>query len=250
MKILVTFAVRAEFAPWRRRRSFLRQLAEVPVFEAAFGAAKVRAVLTGMGGEHALSAAKSALAYKPDICISTGLAGSLRDGFQPGEILVARLVSEAGEPVAVASHRELLSTAVHCGARQIERLASSKRLVRHATEKRELGVQADAVDMESYTILVEAARCGVPAVAIRAVSDAADFEMPYDFEQARDAQGQIRVMGVLPQVLRRPSGLPGLMKLARDSRLASRRLAGFLDAFIGTMADRLIPTEQDTVTAL
>jgi hypothetical protein len=90
----------------------------------------------------------------------------------------------------------------------------------------------------------------VPAIAIRAVSDAADFEMPYDFEQARDAQGQIRVMGVLSQVLRSPSGLPGLMKLARDSRLASRRLAGFLDAFIGTMADRLIPAEQDTVAAL
>jgi adenosylhomocysteine nucleosidase len=104
--------------------------------------------------------------------------------------------------------------------------------------------------MESYTILAEAARCGVPAVAIRAISDTVDFDMPYDFEQARDAQGQIRVMGVFSQVLRRPAGFPKLMRLARDSRFASRRLADFLDAFAGAMADRLIPIEQDTVAAL
>ena len=164
--------------------------------------------------------------------------------------MAARLVSEVGEPVAVASHRELLSTAVDCGARQIERLATSKTLVRRAEHKRELGSQAEAVDMESYTILAEAARCGVPAVAIRAISDSVDFDVPYDFEKARDARGQIRVMGVLSQVLRRPAGLPDLLKLAHDSRFASRRLADFLDAFAGTMADRLVPIEQDTVAAL
>jgi hypothetical protein len=77
-----------------------------------------------------------------------------------------------------------------------------------------------------------------------------DFDIPYNFEQACDAQGQVRVMGVISQVLRRPSGLPDLLKLARDSRFASRRLADFLDAFAGTMAERLIPIAQDTVAAL
>jgi len=250
MKILVTFAVQAEFAPWQRRRNFLRLPGDWPVFEAMFGDAQVRAILTGMGEDHALGAAKRSLAYKPDICISTGLAGSLRSEYRPGDILAARLVSEVGEPVAVASHRELLSTAVDCGARQIERLATSRTLVARAEQKRELGSQAEAVDMESYTILAEAARCGVPAVAIRAISDTVEFEMPYDFEQARNAQGQIRVMGVVSQVMRRPSGLPDLMRLARDCRFASRRLADFLDAYAGTMADRLIPIEQDSVFAI
>jgi adenosylhomocysteine nucleosidase len=250
MKILVTFAVRAEFAPWERRRNFMRLPGEWPVYEATIGGAKVRAILTGMGQDHALIASKRSFAYKPDICISTGLAGSLRSGYRPGDILAARLVSEVGEPVAVASHRELLSTAVDCGARHIERLATSKALVARTEQKRELGSQAEAVDMESYTILAEAARCGVPAVAIRAVSDTADFDMTYDFERALDSQGQIRVLGIFSQVLRRPSGLPALMKLARDSRFASRRLADFLDAFVGTMAERLIPIEQDTVAAL
>ncbi len=250
MKILVTFAVRSEFAPWRRRRNFMRLPGDWPVFEAMFGGAQVRAILTGMGQEHALKAAKSALAYRPDLCISTGLAGSLRGDYRTGDILAARLVSEVGEPVAVASHRELLSTAVDCGARQIERMSTSKTLVTRAEQKRQLGSQAEAVEMESYTILLEAARCGVPAVAIRAICDASDFDMPYDFEHACDSLGQIRVIRVLSQVLRRPSGLPGLLKLARDTRFASRRLADFLDVFAGTMADRLIPIEQDAVAAL
>jgi adenosylhomocysteine nucleosidase len=250
MKILVTFAVRAEFAPWQRRRNFMRLPGGAPVFEAAFGGAKVRAILTGMGPDHARNAARTAFAYRPDICISTGLAGSLRDGDRPGDIVAARLVSEAGEPVAVASHRELLSVAVDCGARQIERLATSRTLVAQAGEKRRLGNQAEAVDMESYTILAEAARSGVPAVAIRAISDTLDFEMPFDFEKARDGQGQIRVVGVLSQVLGKPSGLPRLLKLARDSRFASRRLASYLDAFAGTMAERLVPIEQESVATL
>ena len=219
------------------------------MFEATFGGARVRAILTGMGQEHALEAAKRSLVYKPDICITTGLAGSLRSGYRPGDIVAARLVSEVGEPVAVASHRELLSSAVDCGARQIERLATSKTLVARAEQKRELGSQADAVDMESYTILVEAARRGVPAVAVRAISDTADFDVPYDFERARDARGQIRAMGVFSQVLRRPSGLPDLLKLTHDSRYASRRLAEFLDAFAGAMAERLSPVEQVQVAA-
>ncbi|HEX3377313.1 MAG TPA: hypothetical protein VHS29_10665, partial [Candidatus Acidoferrales bacterium] len=145
MKILVTFAVQAEFAPWQRRRNFMRLPGESPVFEAKFGGAQVRVVLTGMGQEFALKAAKRSFGYRPDMCISTGLAGSLQDGYRPGDVLVARLVSEVGEPVAVASHPELLSAAVDCGARQIERMATSKKLVSRAEQKRQLGSQAEAV---------------------------------------------------------------------------------------------------------
>src|SRR5258706_3167489 len=100
-----------------------------------------------MGQSDALEAARRVLPARPDICISTGLAGALRSGIRPGDILVARLVSEAGEPVAVASHRELLSTAVDCGAKQIERFATSRTVVDSARQKRVLGNEAEAVEM-------------------------------------------------------------------------------------------------------
>jgi adenosylhomocysteine nucleosidase len=250
MNILVTFAVKAEFAPWQNRRKFQRLPGDWPRFEAQFGGAHVRAVLTGMGRTHALEAAHRALLDRPDICISTGLAGALRSSYHPGDILAARLVSEVGEPVAVASHPELLTTAVDCGARQVERFATSRTLVGRAKEKSQLGRQAEAVEMESYTILAEAARYGVPAVAVRAISDTVDFDMPYDFERARDTHGEIRIGAILAQVLRRPSGLPALLALARDCRLAARHLADFLDAYTGTLGDRLIPVEPGLVAAL
>jgi len=250
MHILVTFAVQSEFTPWQNRRNFRRLPGDWPVFESEFGGARVRAILTGMGQAHALEAARRVLPERPDICISTGLAGALRSGLRPGDILVARLVSEAGEPVAVASHRELLSVAVDCGAKQIERFATSRTLVSSAKQKRRLGNQAEAVEMESYTILAEAARYGVPSVAIRAISDTVDFDVPYNFESACDQRGQIRIGKVITQVLRRPASLPSLFALARDCRTASRHLADFLDVFAGTLSERLIPIEPDAVAAL
>ena len=249
MNILVTFAVEAEFAPWRARRKFRRLPGDWPRFEAKFGGACVSAVLTGMGQTHALEAVRRVLPDRPDICISTGLAGALRSGFRPGDVLAARLVSELGEPVAVASHPELLASAVDCGARQVERFATSRTLVSRAQEKSRLGRHAEAVEMESYTILAEAARHGVPAVAVRAISDTVDFDLPYDFERVRDARGQIRVAGILAQVLRHPSGLPALFALAHDSRVAARHLADFLDVYTGTLGDRLIPVEPGLVAA-
>jgi adenosylhomocysteine nucleosidase len=250
MKILVTFAVQAEFAPWQRRRSFRRCEGEWPIFESEFGGAKVRAILTGMGQSHALAAVRRVLPERPDICISTGLAGALRTGYRPGDVLAARLVSEVGEPVAVASHRELLTTAVECGARHVERFATSRTLVGRSEQKRSLGSEAEAVEMESYTILAEAARYGVPSVAVRAISDTVEFDMPYDFERARDSRGQVRIGSIIGQVLRRPSGVPALLTLARDCRTASRHLADFLDVLTGTLADRLVPIESNMVAAL
>jgi adenosylhomocysteine nucleosidase len=249
MKILVTFAVAAEFAPWQRRRNFRRLTGTGSRFEAEFGAARVRAVLTGVGQVHALEAVRRALSERPEICISTGLAGALAGCYRPGDLLAARLVSELGEPVAVASHRELLSMARDYGARQIDRLATSPVLVARPEQKQAYASQADAVDMESYTILAEAARCGVPAVAIRAISDTANFVVPYDFGAALDAQGQIRVSRVVGQMLRHPSGFPALIALARNCRFAARRLADFLDVYVGAVADRLIPIEPDMVAA-
>jgi hypothetical protein len=159
------------------------------------------------------------------------------------------LVSEVGEPVAVASHPELLTTAVDCGARQIERFATSRKLLVRAEDKLKLGDQAEAVEMESYTILAEAARHGVPAVAVRAVSDTVDFDMPFDFESASDKNGQICIGKIVSQVLRHPSGLPALLALARDCRLAARHLADFLDAYTGTLGDRLVPVDPGMVAA-
>jgi len=90
----------------------------------------------------------------------------------------------------------------------------------------------------------------VPAVAVRAISDTVDFDMPYDFERAYDVRGQIHLGGIIAQALRRPSGLPALLALGHDCRLAARQLADFLDAYTGMLGDRLIPIEPELVGAV
>src|SRR5260370_16376723 len=94
MNILVMFAVEGECARWGNRRKFRRLRGDRPRFEAQFGGARVRAVVTGVGQTQALEAARRALPDRPDICISTGLAGALRAEYRPGATLAAPLVSE------------------------------------------------------------------------------------------------------------------------------------------------------------
>jgi adenosylhomocysteine nucleosidase len=240
MRAVVTFAVNAEFAPWRRLREFRRVRSAAPAwyeYSAAEGL-KVRVVLTGMGESLARLAAREALADGADVCISSGLAGGLRAGQRTGDILVAQVVVKDREPVAVAGDPDLVALAAECGARQAARFVSCKEIVARAADKKRLGDRADAVEMESLAVLAEAAVRGVPAVAIRAIADTVDFDLPFDFSKARGADGQIRMSRVLAAVALRPQRIPALMRLAGDCRRASQGLAQFLDAYTGALSER------------
>jgi len=150
--------------------------------------------------------------------------------------------------VAVASHPELLAVAVDCGARQVERFATSRTLVARADEKLRLGKQAEAVEMESYTILAEAARYGVQRwpfgpsatlwilICLTILNARAMFADKFALPALR--------AGVAPSV-----GRACAVALARDCRVAARHLADFLDIYTGTLGDRLIPVEPGLVAA-
>ena len=251
MKVVVTFAVDEEFAPWRRLGGF-KQVRRGPAtwYEAVLPEMTIRAVVTGMGARPAREAARDALLDAVDVCISSGLAGALRPEYGVGAILAAAIIVKDGEPVAVASDRELVKLAGQCGAQDAVRFLSVDEIVATATEKRRLGDHADAVEMESLAVLAEAAVRGVPAVAIRAISDAVDTDLPYDFSRARDAHGQIRRVAILGQIVRSPGRLPALLRFAGDCNGAARKLALFLDAFTSHLAanSRRNPSEMLAAT--
>jgi len=240
MKILVTFAVGTEFAAWRRRHDF-RQVSHEPfeVYAAEIGGNAVRVLLTGVGANTAETALRWALAMPVDLCVSSGFAGALTPESSVGSVLVARVVVRAERELAVASDREMLAMACEAGARQVDRFLTSERLVVSAEEKAALAGQADAVEMESFVILAEAARHGVRAVTIRATSDAANASLPLDFDRARDARGRIRMSAVLADLVRQPQQIPALLRLARDCRLAAGNLATFLDGYLQLLDARL-----------
>jgi adenosylhomocysteine nucleosidase len=250
MKILVTFAVATEFAAWRRQRGFeLVARKPFPLYAARVGGNAVRVLLTGIGTQAASQAITWALASPTDLCIASGFAGGLRPELGVGEVLAARVVRRAGRELAVASDRELIAAACDGGARRVNRFLTSEQLVVTAAEKCALADEADAVDMESFVILAEAARRGVRAVAIRALSDTAGSSLPYDFDRARDDRGRIRLRALLAEVARRPQQIPALLRLARDCRLAAGHLAEFLDRYLELLNIRLDLSQSEMVAA-
>lgn len=250
MKILVTFAVASEFAAWRRHHDF-RQIAHEPfaLYVSEIGGHAVRALVTGMGTAAASEATRWALGSPADICISSGFAGALNADLNVGTVLAGRVVLRAERELAVASDHQLLAVAQEVGAQQAERFLTSEHLIADAAQKVALRGEADAVEMESFEILAEAARRGVRAVAVRAVSDTVSFSMPYDFEAARDERGQIRMSVLLAQIVRQPQRLPGLFHLARDCRFAARQLAEFLDRYLLLLGARLDLSQSEMVAA-
>ncbi len=239
MKVLVAFAVDAEFAPWRALRDFRRSpVVSAPVWESQTGAIELRVVLTGMGPGRAAQAGSVFLDDRPDVCISSGFAGALRPGHRPGEILAAREVSLAGSGPVVRSDESLYQLALLCGAKPVGRFHTSATVLRSAREKASLGAAADAVEMESFFVLAEAARREVPAVAIRAVSDAADEDLPLDFAQVVNERGAVSLPRLMAQIARSPWSLPGVVRFGRESRRSATLLAGFLERCVGTLAER------------
>lgn len=196
------------------------------------GETYVRVFLTGAGRFAAQRAAAIAFEELPDICIVSGLAGALRSEHSLANTLAARNITDAHEAKVRLSHPDLLATAAAAGSKLVDRFLTTDHVVLSAEEKRELGSHADAVDMESFWVLSAAADRGVPVVAIRAISDTVDSNLPLDFSRVFNEQGAVSVPKVIGQLATHPSKVGGLLRLAHDSERAATNLARVLDLFV------------------
>jgi purine-nucleoside phosphorylase len=226
--------------------------ADLRVYQTLIGRAKVDVVVTGMGTENAGRIAQIALADPYVVCINAGFAGALKPGFVPGDILVARSVIRADESRVLPCSRDLVKTAWFHGAREIQKLLSADRVINSTEEKKELGRFADAVDMEGFAVLNAARLHSRPAVAIRAVSDPLELDMPIDFNRTANRRGGISVLRVLGEVARSPRKMPALVRFGRRSRKAAAELALFLDGYVkklSLMQHGAVPLELQEVAA-
>jgi adenosylhomocysteine nucleosidase len=234
MKILVTFALENEFAPWRRIRDFKRVATDQcdHSYREQIGEVSVRVVVTGAGRFAAQRAAGIAFEERPDICIVSGLSGALRPEHGLAKTLVARNVTGSNGAKSHSAHPDLLATAAVSGAKLVDRFLTSDHVVAAAEEKRKLGGHADAVDMESLWVLTAAAERYVPGIAIRAISDTVDSNLPLDFGRVFNEQGAVSIPKVIGQLARHPSKVGGVLRLANDSERAAANLARVLDSFV------------------
>ena len=236
MTIAVVFALNAEWAPWRSRHAFHSVAAGRPtVHEGSVGRSSARVASSGVGAPHARQLIDVLCAGRVDAVLAAGLAGALRAPCRCGDVIVARRAQSASSGSFIASDARLVAVASQCGATVVDVLLSVDRVAGRAEEKRRLAARGDAVDMESFRILEEAERRGIPSVAIRVIGDSADEALPLDFDQAVGADGTVNLMNLAGQVVRAPSRWPALISFGYRQRRAVRALAGFLDRFVDTL---------------
>jgi adenosylhomocysteine nucleosidase len=240
MNVLVTYAVDAEFAPWRKLRNLTtREVRGVHVHQASIGRAVVDFVVTGPGMENAKGAAEAVLGREHKACLACGFAGSLRPALGIGDVFAPRAVRQLGKAKTLECSRNLfMAAAYENGAKEAGMLLTADHVVETAEEKQRLRPFADAVDMESFGILAVAREKGVAAAAVRVISDRFDEDLPTEIDTAVDERGQVKIGGVVKYVTTHPLNLPALIRLGRASHTAAEALAHFLEAFIKELSFR------------
>jgi adenosylhomocysteine nucleosidase len=258
VKILVTFALENEFAPWRTLHKFRESTwGKADVFATEISGAEVAVLLTGVGqrpAKLALSKITWSESGTLEYCVSSGLAGGLRPEYSVAQVMAAREVAseglrdENGDPKVIPTSTSLVSFAAESGATVVNRFYSAERAIGRPDEKKHLGKIADAVEMESFEILSAAKDAGVPAVAIRAVSDTSEEPLPLDMNEVFSDEGQLSIPRVVGQVALHPQALPGLVRLGQQSKKAAEALARFLDHYIARIAASAHPLELKAAT--
>ncbi|MFL5328007.1 MAG: hypothetical protein ACJ8C4_03775 [Gemmataceae bacterium] len=174
-----------------------------------------RIVVAGVGPERAAAATRQTIErFQPPAVISCGYAGALCQDLAVGEVVyVAGVIDEQRQ-------------GSRCDAiRGTCLLLSVSQIVAEPSDKIRLGEEysADLVDMESAAIARVCSEANVPFGCIRVVSDSVSQRLSPTIARLL-GDGQISVWKTMPAILRNPLVIAELLRLARDTKIASLKL--------------------------
>jgi adenosylhomocysteine nucleosidase len=207
--VLVCFAVREEASPFRKRAPLPQPM---------------RITVTGMGRRKAEQAVRAAIAgSKPAWVLTCGFAGGLRPELTTGTVLFSTEVPE-------------LSSCLRAAGARPGRFYCFERVAATAGEKHALWttVAADAVEMESEAICVVCREFGIPCATVRVILDAANDDLPLDFNQVLNADQQVDPLKLAATILKQPWKIPALRRFQKQAQLAANSLADVLQAVLST----------------
>jgi adenosylhomocysteine nucleosidase len=246
MRVLVTFAVEAEFAPWRASRTFQPRVllpdhhsGGLNVQEARVGSNTVWAKLTGIGSAGIGSRILFSMLAKEagaDVFVSSGLAGALQKEHAIGEVIAPKRIGTFRDANGIQASPELLELAKDCGAKVVGALLSSDHIIQTGAEKQRLAKFADAVDMESNDLMFGFEGLAIPRITLRAISDESDEDIPIDFTECLTESGKIRPVPLTTQIVRHPFKIPALIRFGKRSKKAAENLAVFMDSFVSSLS--------------
>jgi adenosylhomocysteine nucleosidase len=172
--------------------------------------------------------------HSPQLIISAGFSGALRDGINIADIIVAtEVVDENGGlwparwPGEISGHEY-----------QRGKLLTVSRAIAEPGEKLELGRKYDAlaVDMETAMVARMCSQRGIAFGCVRAISDDVHTPLSADLDHVI-VNGKVSLWRLATRLVRRPWFAGELWRLARHTRLAADRLAVALGRLINVAAD-------------
>jgi adenosylhomocysteine nucleosidase len=241
MRVLVTFAVDAEFAPWRKLRHFSSiNYDGLQLWRTKMANTEVIVLLTGVGSAAQAMGLMMNMADEDryfDVCISSGLAGALCDTLNVGDVIAPQSIITERKRADLGRGElkvdpDLRNLALRMGATRANCLFTADRLLLKASQKSAHASVAQLVDMESFDIVSEVNAWGARTVVVRAISDAASEDLPIDFSLTLSKKNEVSLGKVLLQVLKNPLAIPALVRFGKRSRYAAERLVKFLDEYV------------------
>ena len=175
-------------------------------------------LITGMGKKNAEDSVRKALQQVwPAMVLSCGFAGGLNP-----KLLSETVVFEAADPEMESTLLSMggLGVKFHCAERVAVTVAEKKAL-RESTG-------ADAVEMESAVIGGICSEAGLPFVTVRVILDAADEDLPLDFNQLMNAKQEMSYLKLTGALMKSPGKIGELKKFQKRCQAAALKLAATL----------------------
>jgi adenosylhomocysteine nucleosidase len=183
-------------------------------------------VCSGIGPEPGRRASEAIIAkYSPHVLISAGIAGALTPDLKVGETLFPTSIIDARDS---SRHETAIQNAPLGNTPFAKTIVVSYPEIAGAAQKDKLGKAygAHAVDMEGASVARAAEAHGIPFIAIKAISDEVDFELPEMMPFFRD--GQFQTARFVLHISIRPWLWLRVFRLARNTKLASENLCAWL----------------------
>lgn len=179
--------------------------------------------VTGMGRENAARGSEQALEIRPGMALTCGFAGGL-DPALPGGTVV--FDADPGFPlVDRLAAAGAVAVRFHC-ADDVAVTVAEKAALRRSTG-------ADAVEMESSVIRAMCRERGIPSATVRVVSDAADEDLPLDFNALMTPGMDLHFGKLAWRLVRSPGKIPELIRFQKRVARAADRLAEVLSRMRG-----------------
>lgn len=195
-------------------------------------------IVSGVGEQNAYIAARAVMSSLPikayiSIGLSAGLTTDACKGYVVlGERVVGGDAVYPASPLLLEAARSALAGWKECVCGGL--VAAPKVVCLASGKAGYAGTGCIALDMETSGAAKAAGEAGVPFLAVRAISDTSEEDLPVDFSEFIKG-GRLDMKALVCHLLMNPSKVPDVIRLGKSSKLA----LGNLMTAVNTMIDRL-----------